>query len=411
MLHRAVALSFFGLVGCTRGKPCPTPSGAHTCLISREIGDVPHGELGFRFAEPADVDGDGNADMAAGGRFKGTGYVQVFDRAKHRWDGDHAAGLYGQDVITVRDLNGDGNADLVISAPNALIDNKPAGIVEARTGAGELLWRATGQTPGLGWQLDNAGDQDGDGLDDIWAGAPSDTQGGHVYLLAGKDGQVIRRIDNQQHDGQFGWYLVAMADLDGDGHTDLAVGAPFVGMGGAVYLIASTGKVLREIRGTRPRAHFGEMLTALDDVNGDGVADLAVGAPGGGGGDPLIDMSEVMIVSGKSGMVLRRLHQRQPGELYGRSLATLDDLDGDGARELAIGAPWAGTAAAPRMGRVEVRSVKNLKVLAQIEGATANEWFGWHMARAGTALSKPGIIVGRLWANEGAGALELHQFR
>lgn len=411
MLHRAVALSTVGLLGCNQATPCSTPSGSRTCLIISSPGDVPHGELGFRFASPADVDGDGKADLAAGGRFKGTGYVQVFDAAKHRWDGEQAASLYGQDVIAVRDLNGDGNADLVISAPNQRVDNKPVGVVEARTGAGQLLWRATGQTPGLGWQLDNAGDQDGDGLDDIWAGAPSDSQGGHVYLLSGKDGHVLQRIDNQEHNGQFGWYLVTIADLDGDGHRDLAVGAPFVGVGGAVYLVSSTGKVLHDIRGTRPHSHYGEMLTALDDINGDSVADLAIGVPGGGGADAGIGMGEVVLISGKTGAVLRRLNQRGPGELYGRSLATLDDLDGDGARDFAIGAPWAGTATSPRMGRVEVRSAKNLKVLAQIEGGVANEWFGWHMARAGAALAKPGIIVGRLWAHDGAGALELHQFR
>ena len=411
MLHRALALGALGLLGCNQATPCSSPSGSRTCLISSSVGDVPQGELGFRFATPADVDGDGKADFAAGGRFKGSGYVQVFDAAKHRWDGEQAASLYGQDVIAVGDLNGDGNPDLIISAPNALVDTKPAGIVEARTGAGQLLWRATGATPGLGWQLDNAGDQDGDGLDDIWAGAPSDAQGGHVYLLAGKDGRVLRRIDNQEHNGQFGWYLVAISDLDGDGRGDVAVGAPFVGVGGAVYVVSSTGTVLHDIRGPRPHAHFGEMLTALDDINGDGVADLAIGVPGGGGADAGIGMGEVVLVSGKTGAVLRRLTQRGSGELYGRSLATLDDLDGDGARDFAIGAPWAGTATSPRMGRVEVRSAKNLKVLAQIEGGVANEWFGWHLARAGAALTSPGIIVGRLWANNGAGALELHQFR
>ena len=106
MLHRAVALGALALLGCDQATPCSTPSGTRTCLISSSAGDVPHGELGFRFAEPADVDGDGKADLAAGGRFKGTGYVQVFDAAKHRWDGEQAASLYGQDVIAMRDLNG-----------------------------------------------------------------------------------------------------------------------------------------------------------------------------------------------------------------------------------------------------------------------------------------------------------------
>lgn len=377
--------------------------------MSRVVGDVVHGELGFRFAEPADLDGDGVAEIAGGARYIGKGYVVVFDTpTPQRWEGEWTNGLYGQDVIAVPDLNGDGTADLVISAPNAIVDGKLGGIVEARTAVGKLLWRTQGEFAGLGWQLDRAGDQDGDGIGDVWAGSPSDAQGGHVYLLGGRDGHVIRRIDNHEHDDAFGWYLMSIPDLDGDGLSDVAVGAPNAGQGGAVFLISSLGKVLHNIRGARPHGRFGEMLTALDDVDGDGTADLAVGVPGA---SDATGLGEVAIVSGKTGNVLHRLSQQQPGELYGRALATLDDLDGDGARDFAVAAPWYGTAEKPRMGRIEVRSARSLRVLAQIDGDTANDWLGWHMARAGAALSKPGILLGRLEAADGRGALELHEFR
>ena len=50
-------------------RPAPRP-GTGWCVARRIAGTVPGGELGFRFGEPLDVDGDGHADIAAGARFK-----------------------------------------------------------------------------------------------------------------------------------------------------------------------------------------------------------------------------------------------------------------------------------------------------------------------------------------------------
>ena len=62
--------------------------------------------------------------------------------------------------------------------------------------AGERRWRAVGELyDGLGWSLARAGDIDGDGIDDIWAGATSNPERGRVYLLSGRDGRVVRTID------------------------------------------------------------------------------------------------------------------------------------------------------------------------------------------------------------------------
>ncbi len=173
---------------------------------------------------------------------------------------------------------------------------------------------------------------------------------------------------------------------------------------GTVTLVsAATGAVLRELVGERPGQHFGEVVTGLDDLDGDGIADLAVGAPGNPAGAGGPGRGEVRILSGRTGATLHRLEAAADGELYGRMVATLDDLDGDGLRDLAIGAPWATVDGAPRAGRVEIRSSKSLALLAEIRGPLADAWLGWHITRAAH-----GLLVSAPRAEHGLGALEMH---
>ena len=107
--------------------PCSAP-GTGWCVARRFAGSVPRGELGFRFGEPLDVDGDGHADIAAGARFKlqqGTlqnGSAAVWSGANgapiRAWDGEWPDGLFGHWVMPVPDLSGDGLADVIIAAPH-----------------------------------------------------------------------------------------------------------------------------------------------------------------------------------------------------------------------------------------------------------------------------------------------------
>lgn len=380
-------------------------------------GSVAQAELGFRFGEPLDLDGDGLGDIVAGARRSGpTGEAGAWSVASAepflRWSGEYVDGLFGHVALAVPDLDGDGRADIVVSAPNTILGDGPRGIVDAYSSKGARIWRATGALyDGFGWHVARAGDHDGDGTDDLWVGAPSNPARARVYLISGHDGHTLLEITSTRQADQFGWHLAATGDLDGDGRGDVAIGAPSAAVAGslrgAVTLASSaSGGTIREITGDLPDHLFGQMLAALDDVDGDRVPDLAIGAPGGRI-ESAPGTSEVAIISGATGARIRLLSALEDNELYGRMLATLDDLDGDGVRDLAIGAPWH----AGRAGRVEIRSAITNRVLVELVGDEPDGWLGWHIARAGSAAAGPGFLVSRLRHAEGRGAVELHEAR
>lgn len=391
-------------------EPCPGPREGGLCRRVRIDGPEPGAELGFRFGAPRDLDGDGVEDVVAGARRTGagdTGQAGAWTRGGAplaTWQGVEVDGLFGHVVLAVPDLDGDGSDDVVISAPNAVVDGQSRGVVEAWRTDGARLWRAVGRPyDGLGWHLAAAGDVDGDGVEDVWAGAPSNPERGHVYLLSGATGEVARTIASPRADDQFGWYLTALDDVDGDGLADVAIGAPTATIAGArrgvVTLVSATGAVLRELPGERADAEHGVMLAPMDDLDGDGVGDLAVGAPADqNAATP--GHGEVIAYSTATGAPLRRL-TGDAGELYGRALARLDDLDGDGVRELAIGAPWWHG----RDGRVEVRSGKGFSLVGQLHGAEAG-WLGWHLGRA-----DDGLLASQLHLAADRGAVELWTVR
>ena len=406
--------------------PCSAP-GTGWCLARRIAGNIPNGELGFRFGEPLDVDGDGHADIAAGARFKlehGTlqnGDASVWSGASgaliRAWDGEWPDGLFGHWVMPVPDISGDGLADLIIAAPHASVDVSRRGIVVARSPkTGDEIWkRVETESGNLGWDMALAGDQNGDGHADVFAGAPMEDSG-RVYLLSGKDGSVLRTYSPPAPAGSFGWYVARLDDLDGDGRPDLAVGAPFAkGAGdakvGQVWVLSSkSGKALRHWQGTDPRGGFGEVVAAA------GKREIAVAAPGTE--DPKRTIpGELWIYSTASGKELRHLSGRQPGELYGRMVVATGDLDGDGVEDLAIGAPWYRRDAADMVGRVELRSGRTGKLLDEFFGDEADCWFGWHIRRAPDpdGRGRRALLIGSLRhpvdGKPGVGVIDLYVLR
>lgn len=408
--------------------PCDSSAGGW-CVARTFAGSADGGELGFRFGEPLDADGDGEPDVAAGARFElrgatlQNGEVTVWSGADGKvlrhWDGPFDDGLFGHWTLAVPDLDGDGAADLVVSAPTARVDGDVRGVLLALSPkTGEEIWKREGSvTENFGWDLAPAGDFDGDGRGELFVGAPS-IDGGRVYLISAAHASLLRTYSPAEETRSFGFYVAGVGDLDGDGRTDFAAGAPMAMRAdekivGAAFVVSSaTGRTIHRFDGTEHLASYGEVVAALADVTGDGKAEVAVSAP------RTADHSrsspgEVFVYSGEGGELLRRWTGRQPGELYGRMVVSAGDVDGDGTADVAIGAPWYRAGDADKTGRLEIRSGRSGEVLADLVGGGADEWFGWHVRRATDPRgeNRPALLVAALRrtvaGKQAAGAIDL----
>lgn len=164
------------------------------------------------------------------------------------WDGEASKDQFGWIARNLGDADGDGVADVVTSAPTKRLEGDAAGrIYVYSTKTGKLLWSADGR-PGdqLGNGVENAGDVNRDGVNDVIAGAPG---AGYAKVYSGRDGRVLLTLTAEDKGDQFGQHTSGAGDVDHDGFADVIVGAPGNNAGGAgagrAYVYSGkTGKVL-----------------------------------------------------------------------------------------------------------------------------------------------------------------------
>ena len=196
-----------------------------------------------------------------------------------------------------------------------------------------------------------------------WASAPSAQVG--TVVSEQKISEAVGGFGGVLGGSQFGWSVASLGDLDGDGVTDLAVGAITDNDGGtfqgAVWIlflnpdgtVASEQKISETAGGfggtLDPSDLFGASVASLGDLDGDGVTDLAVGAYRDDDGST--DQGAVWILFlNPDGTVASEQKVSEtaggfggtldPSDLFGLSVASLGDLDGDGVTDLAVGALW-----------------------------------------------------------------------
>ena len=304
----------------------------------------------------------------------------------------------GAAVAHAGDVNGDGYDDLLVGAPNAAAGNNAAAgrayLVFGRPAfAPQLSLAGLAAGDGLtiagiaaesyaGHAVSTAGDVNGDGYDDITIAAPGASragaaEAGAVYVLFGKP-NLPAQLDLSDLSGATGMRIegaaagdhagqgVAGGDVNGDGRGDLIIGAPdaanhtgraYVVFGntalpGVIALGALNGSNGFSLSGGEANGTAGAAVGAAD-LNGDGRADVLVGAPVAGTGSDRF-AGRVYAIFGRPtfGATVNlgtlaaadglAFDGAAAGDQAGQTIAAAGDRDGDGFDELLIGAPNSG---------------------------------------------------------------------
>ncbi|MCK6448701.1 MAG: integrin alpha [Planctomycetes bacterium] len=234
------------------------------------------------------------------------------------------------------------------------------------------------------------GDVDGDGFDDFIAGCPDDGPApgayvGSVRVCSGKNGAVLLDLDGAALGDRFGWAVGNAGDADGDGHGDFLVGAALNDdsgpEAGSAYLYSGAGGALRFAwRGDSANDLFGYAVAGAGDVDGDGTSDVIIGAPLDGKGGT--NAGSAYVYSGKDGTLIHTLTGPAPHAIFGSAAAHVGDLDHDGHADFVIGA-YQDSSAGPLLGSVTVFSGRTATPLFILHGSWIGGGFGFSVSGAG----------------------------
>ena len=391
-------------------------------------------EFGFAVAGIGDVNDDGFDDVLVGAPYNdavasNAGRAYVFyggalpnATADLTLNGDQANDNFGRSVSAAGDFNADGYPDFLVGGKflaGLLQDN---GRVEVFLGGPGLssssYFDLFGTNLGdyLGYSMAPAGDYNGDGFDDLVVGAPfnDDVAGnaGKAYIYFGGydfDQYPDLGIGGLAADDQFGYAVTGGGDFNGDGFGDIAVTAIASDAGGtnagavSLFLGYDPPNITVDLTfyGDAQGGYFGYALAGPVDLNADGYGDLAVSAPTLGSNPDLPSQLKVYLGSAGLNNSADLVVQAPYDDELGEALAAAGDLDGDGRRDLLVGAPGAGGG-----GQARIQSVFPYRVLRPNGGETwiageaaTVEWRGRDLADV--AVSVDG---GLTWSTMLAGA-------
>ncbi len=265
-----------------------------------------------------------------------------------------------------RDFNGDGYSDVVVGAPFGNI-GKAYVYFGGATGIGTTP-AGTLQSGGLdafGHSVASAGDVNGDGFFDVIVGAPAVSPGGKAFLYFGGAGTTFNATADWSVTGasgdQLGYSVSSAGDVNGDGAADVVVGAfTYGGISGRAYLyLGALNGVMDTIPDATPTGGSGERLgiavASAGDVDNDGKSDVLVSTIAGSG-----ELRRLYLYWGSSdGLSPTRdtLYGKAFNDFFGGSAALAGDVDADGSTDVVVGATG-GAAAYLYLGQRELSTSK-----------------------------------------------------
>lgn len=410
----------------------PLSTGVTGQQIAGYVFPQPGASIGALLGAAGDVDGDGITDILSAGTVGLEGRVWVLSgldrRVLHEIVEQGVPGI--SPVLSIAglgDLDGDGYDDFAVGfSQYALPDTDRSGRLTVYSGASaSVLWRVVGRPfdSSYGTQVAAAGDIDGDGIGDVLVTAyrrryPDGLfewkiNCGAVEARSGRDGSLLFEVSPHIAQEFFGTGLAALGDIDGDQVPDFAVGA-YLGWSGStrpgtVRVYSGAGPTLLYLlEGSTHFGYFGDSLARVGDLDGDGADDFLVGAPFQHPIDGTFIKGVARLYSGASGSLLLESSGSQLyGIIYATPIAGLGDIDGDGVPDFGVAGPRV-SAALPTHGRVRIHSGSEQHLLYDIAGSEESSAFGFSLAGLGD-LNGDGAsdwIVGVPGASYGTGSVE-----
>jgi FG-GAP repeat len=442
---------------CLLGLARPAHAQSTVDLLTQANLRIDGASADDRAAEVAgagDVNGDGLSDVIVGSLFGKAAYV-VFGRASMGTidladlgaGGFRIAGASAGSVDGAGDVNGDGLADLVVGAPFESGGGGSVGLAyvvfgKASTttvelgalGAGgfridESIGEEMHLFGGLGTAVSGAGDVNGDGLSDVVVGAlfsgADAPNSGSVFVVFGKVSPTVVdlaklgsggfRIDGPDAFDEVGFSVAGAGDVNGDGLSDVLVGAPssdqdgfFAGSAWVVFGKASSATIdLAALGGSGFRIaaasvldFTGSSVAGSGDVNGDGRADVIVGAPLAPGNSAI---GAAFVVFGRAASTPVQLGALGTGgfridgvefnDYTGDSVGGVGDVNGDGLADVVVGAPRADNGGRMESGSAYVVFGKTSSASVPL-GALGAGGFRIDGAAADDGLSEGGGVFG-----------------
>ena len=405
---------------------------AATILSGNSSGD----HFGYSVSSAGDVNGDGYSDVVVGayGVNSSTGAVYVYLGSPGGLSSIAATTInsvnsneeFGWSVATAGDVNGDGYSDVIVGAWDY---NPFQGRAYIFLGSSSGLSSSIATTlqgtfveDRFGWSVACAGDVNGDGYSDVivglWGTGPSLSQGKADVFLGSSSGlsSTPSTILSGLNGGdEFGYSVASAGDINGDGYSDVIVGAPGVSSNkGAAYLFLGSSSGLSSsisvtLNGISSSDQFGQSVACAGDINGDGYSDIIIGAPVVAPSSTGAAYLFLGSASGLSTSPSQTLSGISSSSSFGYIIASAGDVNGDGYSDIIVGAPNqsgnTGSSFVYTGSAIGIVSTASLT----LNGSTANDYFGCSVANAGDVNGDgfSDVIVGADQVSSNTGAAYL----